>query len=1164
MTKINRIVMQGFKSFAKTTELPFDSGFNVVLGPNGSGKSNVTDAICFVLGKLGAKGLRAEKQANLIYDGGKTKSPAKFAAVSIYFDNSGKEFPYEGKEIVISRRVLPTGNSLYKINDIKSSRKEIIDLLSLAKIDPNGYNIILQGDIAKFVEMSTESRRQVIEEIADITLYEDKKRQALLELNKVDDKLKEAKIVLTERKTYLDELRVEHRQAKRYKEMTDRIDSSKATYYHLKILDRTQSLENIDSRSEKMQGDISKNQSKLSELKGASDETQKGIDKINAEIEEKGEKGQVDMHKKIEDLRVNISANSARIEGCKEELNKIEQRREGLKRQETELDERLGGLSAEVKQLESDKKKLLESRTEIQKKLALIKQKYNVEDTTRIESQVTELDNFADDLSSELLTLREKQQELMRTKDSLEMQLNNLEQRIEKLAEVEATNKKELVVLKELKTQFKIRTVELNKKLNEDSAMAARLATLRDQLLKSREELVKLSQKQSSLNEHIAGNMAIKKVLERRDPGVFGTVSSLGSVSSKFSLSLDVAAGSHLKDIVVNDDSIAVKCIKYLKENRLGIATFLPLNKLRVSPSDQKIRSLVKADGVQGLAIDLLKYDPKYAKIFQWVFRDTLIVDNIDVARRLGVGTARMVTIDGDLVDRSGAMVGGYRRGKKSSLGFQEEEVTKNLSEVKARVSTLTNQVVDLEQEKVRSEEIIVALKHKKADLEAEIIKSERSLHLDSDDLGATANKREILSTNLSVADKALAILLKEIADKTKQLTEKKMEKERLKQKLLIVRDPKLLGEINSYEEKIRSIHEELVRIDGHIKNNTAQGNEVFRKELDRVHLVLKQLIKEEKGFTDEIDKKIKTNNELDAKLEGMESKAQAFYSKYKELFKNRNEFVDKLRELDVKKAELNEQTRQIELKLNQVSLDRATIKAQLAGLEEESKQFKDVGLFEGKTIGELKREIDRYEGMVATFGTVNLKSLEIYDAVEEEYKNLTQKRELLLKEKEDVGKMMEEIELKKKGLFIQSFEKLNLKFQEFFKKLSAKGGEAFLTIENEENPFDGGVQIRVKRTGKRYVDLRSLSGGEKAMTALSLIFAIQEYDPATFYIMDEVDAALDKQNSEKLGKLIKEYSSKAQYIVVSHNDYIIQGADTLFGVSMSEHGISKIISLKI
>ena len=286
--------------------------------------------------------------------------------------------------------------------------------------------------------------------------------------------------------------------------------------------------------------------------------------------------------------------------------------------------------------------------------------------------------------------------------------------------------------------------------------------------------------------------------------------------------------------------------------------------------------------------------------------------------------------------------------------------------------------------------------------------------------------------------------------------------------------------------------------------------------------------------------------------------------SKYKELFKVRNSLVDKLRELDIKKAELNEQTRQIELKLNQISLDRATIKAQLAGLAEESKQFKDVELIEGKSIGELKREIDRYEGMVATFGNVNLKSLEIYDSVEEEFKNLTEKRETLLKEKEDVEKMMYEIEIKKKGLFIKSFEKLNEKFQEFYKKLSVKGGEAFLTLENEENPFDGGVVIKVKRVGKRFVDLRSLSGGEKAMTALSLIFAIQEYNPATFYIMDEVDAALDKQNSEKLGKLVKEYSSKAQYIVISHNDFIIQEADTLFGVSMSEHGISKVISLKV
>ncbi|MBW2988529.1 chromosome segregation protein SMC, partial [Candidatus Woesearchaeota archaeon] len=235
MTKINKIVMQGFKSFAKHTEIPFGPGFNVVLGPNGSGKSNVTDAICFVLGKLSAKGLRAEKQANLIYDGHKSNKPAKFAKVSIYFDNSNRVFPYDTNEVEVSRKVLPTGNSIYKINGQTCSRKEVLDLLSLAKITPEGYNIILQGDIDKFIEMSAENRRQLIEEIADITVYEEKKHQALLELNKVEEKLKEAKIVLAERKTYLDELKEEHDQALRYKEMTERIDQHKATYLHLQI-----------------------------------------------------------------------------------------------------------------------------------------------------------------------------------------------------------------------------------------------------------------------------------------------------------------------------------------------------------------------------------------------------------------------------------------------------------------------------------------------------------------------------------------------------------------------------------------------------------------------------------------------------------------------------------------------------------------------------------------------------------------------------------------------------------------------------------------------------------------------------------------------------------------------------------------------------------------
>ncbi|RLE41870.1 hypothetical protein DRJ48_04700, partial [Candidatus Woesearchaeota archaeon] len=932
------------------------------------------------------------------------------------------------------------------------------------------------------------------------------------------------------------------------------------------ITDKTKKLQAIDGKLEQLKAQLEATNKRIKELENEIAQKQKEIDNVNSEIEQKGEKGQVDLHKRIENLRVEISANTARIESCKQEISKIREREGHLRNQLDELKEKMKGLEREIALMQQDKAKLEEEQRELSNRLNQLKQKYKIGDTAKLEAEIDAIDAETEEISNTLLNLKEEQQALMREKDRLEIQLSNIDQRIAKIAEIELKNKKELEMLKRTKLRFKQVTVELNRLLNEDSALASKLATVRKHLIEAREELAKLKERKSSLHEKIAGNIAVKRVLELRNkiPGIHGSVSSLGSVKSKYALALDVAAGPHLRDVVVEDEATAVKCIKFLKENKLGIATFLPIKNLRQFQISNEVKRLAGASGVHGLAIDLIKYDPKYEKVFRFVFRDTLVVENLDVARRLGVGTVRMVTLDGDLVEVSGAMIGGYRRRQTQALGFQEEEVTKHLTEVEARVAELTKQIDKLEATKQETEERIDALRREKGELEGQIIKAEKSLHLDSEDLSASQKEKEILKANLKSVEQKLSQLMKEISKVTTNLTSKKMMREKLKQQLSAMRDTKVLAEIDTYEERIRKIKEEIVAIDGRIHNNRVQREEVFGKEAKRIEQILKQLSKEEKSFSDEITKRQEKDKELNKKLKEMEKKAEDFYSKYKQLFKRRNQLADAVRNLEKEKLELSDKTRQIELKMNSISLERATLKAQLSGLEEEFKQYSDVELLKGKSLSELKREIERYESMVQNLGSVNLRALEIYEEVEREYQQLLEKREKLLKEKEDVEKMMSEIEGKKKVLFLETFEKLNKYFTQMFTKLSTKGGEAYLVLENPENPFDGGALIKVRLSGSRFKDIRSLSGGEKALTALALIFAIQEYEPAPFYIMDEVDAALDKQNSEKLAKLISSYAKQAQYIVISHNDYIIQNADTLFGVSMTEHGISKVVSLKV
>ncbi|MEK6858224.1 MAG: AAA family ATPase [Nanoarchaeota archaeon] len=327
MTKITRLVIDGFKSFGKFTELEFGSGFNTVLGPNGSGKSNILDALCFVLGKSSSKSLRAEKSANLIYNGGKTKQPSKIAEVSIYFDNKSKIFPLPEEEIKITRLVRHDGLSKYKINGKTKTRQEMLELLSSAKIDPDGYNIILQGDIIRMIEMSSIERRQVIEEIAGISIYEEKKQQALNELTKVDQKIGEAEIVLKERETYLKELKKDRDHALKYKELTDSLKKNKASYAKKRFDSKNEDLNKLMQKNSEFKDKLNKINEGIKNLREQINIKKEEIKKINEEIESKGEVEQVKLQKHVESLKVEIATAKTKINSSQKEIEKIEHRK---------------------------------------------------------------------------------------------------------------------------------------------------------------------------------------------------------------------------------------------------------------------------------------------------------------------------------------------------------------------------------------------------------------------------------------------------------------------------------------------------------------------------------------------------------------------------------------------------------------------------------------------------------------------------------------------------------------------------------------------------------------------------------------------------------------------------------------------------------------------
>lgn len=1167
MTRINKLVLHGFKSFAKRTEIPFNDKFNVVLGPNGSGKSNIMDALTFVLGKSSSKAMRAEKTANLIYNGGKTKEPAKQAEVSLYFDNSNMDFPSEEKEIKITRIVTKKGQSKYKINDKARTRQQIVDLMSIAKINPDGYNIILQGDIVSFCNMKNWERREIIEEIAGISVYEEKKQKALRDLEKVENNVKEAEIVLTERKSYLKELKKDRDQALKFQEMSKMVDTNKATLLNIQITKKKEANSKIVSQMDEAKSSFEKYEKEIKELREDNENNKKQISDIDKEIEEKGEKEQIQINRDVEVLKIEITKNNSKISHLEQELVKINKREQELKMSLDDIQNKINVTENSKKSYEEKKKSIESSKKEITDKISAFKKKHNLEAAGDIDKEIEEIDKKSEEIQSEIQGLREKQQENIRKKDSLEYQINTIEEKISKIKGIEEEHKEELNKIKSKRSEFKKSTISLNEKLDEDSKLSSQLVNARKELLELNEKLAELKIKDNAVQHSINADIAIKRIVEMKDKnkGIYNTISELGNVNPEYAMALEIAAASRIKSIVVEDDKVAADCIKILKDNKLGTANFLPLNKIKSPKEFESIKEILKMDGVKGLAVDLIEFNPKFKKAFEYVFSNAIIVESLTVARRIGIGKAKMVTLDGTYCDVSGAMQGGFRNKRKGSMGFKDDQLGKKIEKLEHEISDLSNDISNMESKKSNLEDEIISLRNFKSELEGDIIKSERSLHIGEGELDDTISSKDDIKKEMDQVDKEGSELQMKISNVNRELAQMKIKKEQLRSTVNQLRNPRLIAELTTFEDKNAEYAQELVKIDAELKNINMQIETIFKTEQNNIKNLQKNIYEEKSKSNEEIEILNKANKEQDKKLKEKEEKQKKFNAQFKELYAKKTELNNKVNTNDVKINSKQQKSRDIEIKLNTYSLNNAKLNAELSGLEHEFEQYKDIQLLKESDEEKLKREIYKFERMKEEIGNVNMKSLEMYDNIAAEYENLMKKKDTLDKEREDVLAMIAEIDKNKKELFMKNFEVINKHFSKIFVELSTKDRDAYMELDNPEDPFDGGLEIKVKVAGKQsYTDLKSLSGGEKTMTALAFIFAIQEHDPAEFYILDEVDAALDKRNAEKLAELVQRYCDKAQYIIISHNDGVISKADTLFGISMDPNGVSKVTSLKV
>ncbi len=1083
MTKVLSLELQGFKSFAHKTKLIFKDGLNVVVGPNGSGKSNIMDALCFVMGKTKKREMRAERLSHLIFNGGKGKKSMDFAKVVLTLENNG-EFPIKSKEVRISRVVNKDGNSVFRINGIRANLAEIVNLLREGNIDTEGFNIILQGEINKFVDLSNVQRRQIIDDVSGVSIYEEKKRKTMDELDKVEEKTKGKRIILAEKEKYLKELLKDKEYAEQYLKFRDEIRLGKA-----KLIFKRKDL--LEKDNETKMSEINVIEKKKLAVEKRIDEgnkaygiTEKEIEELEEELGRKGQEKERELRDKIEKTAIDLQKSEGNVENYSREIDEISQR---------------------LKQIISESKENHSSSSEMSKGINRVKKEIK-----SIESIIEEKKDF---------TSKYSPFEIKKRVVVLERDVELLERRIKELKEKDEIIKKNSSALRDL--TLKKENIEKRLKNQEDDMRnLGKKADEIDEYLKHLHKQkinfeIKLRNFMSSLSR------GTKAIMNLKHPGIIGNIMELIEFSENMSQAINSLAGGRRNIIVVDTEDTAIWCINHLKRERLGTATFIPMSRI----FEANLRRN-KAEGVIARAIDVVKYDPKFKKVAQWLLGDALIIRNLEVSKK--IKDFRMVTSEGDLVERSGVFRGGYRR---NIVGPNKAEIDDKLGKIDTELKRYNKYMETLERDMENKRKEIF-------DLGEEI----RSIERDE-----TEHRVKI--------ENAGDIDLKEIIKKEMEFEEKKDELEEL---LKIKEDEefeRISKEISDMQEKMNSLLVE--------ENTFRMKIEVISNENDKLEKIKNSLEKDQKEFAEMLSTEETNMKSLKKHLSDMKKEQEKFFSRIKGLYEKRSKMKKKLDILNKKINEEEKRAYKFEQDKQKIELAKAGILAKIEGLKKEYEDFEDIELTRVyEKISDIESKINSHEKKIKRFGPVNMKALETYNDIKEEYDKMIAKIEMLEKERENIINKMEEIEKDKEETFMAAFNSVRKSLEKIYSDLAE--GDAKMVLENPESPFEAGMELVVRPMGKRFVPLRALSGGEKTIVAIAFILAIQEFEPAPFYIFDEIDSALDKINSQKLANTLDSSSDKSQMIVITHNDEVVASAHYLYGVSINNEGISKVVSIEL
>ena len=1178
---LKRLELQGFKSFADKTILELMPGITTVIGPNGSGKSNISDAIRWVLGEQSMKSLRGTKSLDIIFAGTQNRKSLGFAEASLVFDNSDGALPIEYTEVTVTRKIYRSGETGYYINKVPCRLKDVLELFMDTGIGKDGYSIIGQGKIDEILSNKSEDRRHIFEEAAGIVKYRTRKQESEKKLEHTKLNLLRINDILTEIEGNLEPLQMQADKAKKYLNLREELKNIEIGLFVYNIEKYKQDLEKVVQDIEIMQSQCNDEEGRLERVKILKEELKSSIDEITETIENMSNIG-FESQKQIEQLNSDINVAKTRIANNNENndryLKEIEEQNAKIQELKDEIEQKEAKKDNLKQNKEKFEKELNEKQAELDKlteklsskELEIEGYKHTVEENTDKKYELQSEIN-AQNINYQNFEKRQAQikQEMQSTISELDGTRLNKEDIAKQFNEIENKKNKAQNSLNEVAKQRE----EANQKIK---SFESNINILSSEMRIKESRLKFLIETEKEKEGYIKSVKSLLKDCENikeLGKGMNGVLANIIEVPDDLQIAIEMCLGASLQNIVTETETDAKRLVEHLRKNNLGRASFLPISSVRGKKLD-KIKG--NESGVIGIASDLVKYNKKYEQIILNLLGRTVIVDNMDtaikVAKQNGY-TFRIVTTEGDLINPSGAITGGSVAKKTVNILGRGKEIEKLEKEIK----NLKQKIEKLENDKQNYEESIEGILELSANLEKE---------LQEIDITYATEKQKVISINENIEklEKRLNRLKEEQANLEKQKEEAVSTKGDLQVEInkIVEQNEELskiiteFAELNKDDQKyIDDLNFDITNLKISVSSfdeseaSIQEIQERINQELENAHTSIENKntqIEQIKKDNEELEKSIQ---ETLQKIEEVKESVNSSSSKIEELKKER---AQKSEKLSKQEDEITAKFKVIEdLKGQLVKLDvkKTKIEEDINGII--NKMWEEYELTPNnaeqyqkpENVALTQRRVNSLRTEIRELGSVNVDSIEEYKNLKDRYDFMSEQRLDLENTMSKLRKVISEMTQIMKEQFKEKFKVINKNFGEVFAELFG-GGKAELTLEDEENILECGIDITVQPPGKKLQNMMLLSGGEKAFTAIALLFAILKINPAPFCVLDEIEAALDDVNVFRYADYLKKFTDHTQFLVITHRKGTMEVADTVYGVTMEESGISKLLSMKL